>query len=300
MTHFALKILAVILMTADHMGEELTGFPLWLRYIGRLASPVFMFCAAESMVHTHDRKNYLKRLITANAVTVAAFQIVPAFLEVYFGLSVKSTSTNIFNTIFNGALLVYLAEETEGKCRNRHIMLYIAYQLALIIADVLLSGVGNVYNVPILEDWQSILLSLLCCIGAADGGFQAALLIPLFYFCRGDKRKIAVRYALYCAAFFLLTVPQLPIRLFGYLEVRGVPNIVIQIMSVPFGLFHIPTLRWSAAADFTQSLFNVNYQWMMIFALPVILAYNGEKGSCGRNQGRFFTYTIRCIYFCLG
>lgn len=57
------------------------GMPIWLRWIGRLASPLFFFCAAESVVGTSDRKAYLKRLYRASFVMVMTEAVVPAFCE---------------------------------------------------------------------------------------------------------------------------------------------------------------------------------------------------------------------------
>lgn len=58
----ALKILAMIFMTCDHVAVEL--LPDWdfLRIIGRLAMPIYAYMIAEGCRFTHDRKKYLWRL----------------------------------------------------------------------------------------------------------------------------------------------------------------------------------------------------------------------------------------------
>lgn len=58
----ALKILAMIFMTCDHVAVEL--LPDWdfLRMIGRLAMPIYAYMIAEGCRFTHDRKKYLWRL----------------------------------------------------------------------------------------------------------------------------------------------------------------------------------------------------------------------------------------------
>ena len=61
MTTFLLKIIAVVLMTVDHVGKFF-GLPVFMRWLGRLAAPVFFFCAVEGALHTSDRKKYIKRL----------------------------------------------------------------------------------------------------------------------------------------------------------------------------------------------------------------------------------------------
>ena len=38
---FQLKIIMIIIMFVDHVGQFIPGSPLWLHYIGRVAAPVF-------------------------------------------------------------------------------------------------------------------------------------------------------------------------------------------------------------------------------------------------------------------
>ena len=53
----ALKIIAMISMVIDHLGDMFFGGALWMRMIGRIAMPIFAFCIAEGYSHTSDRKN---------------------------------------------------------------------------------------------------------------------------------------------------------------------------------------------------------------------------------------------------
>ena len=68
-----LKIIAVITMLIDHIGAillepyimsqptippALLGVDMILRFIGRVAFPIFIFLLIEGFVHTHDRKKY--------------------------------------------------------------------------------------------------------------------------------------------------------------------------------------------------------------------------------------------------
>lgn len=57
-----LKILAMIAMTCDHVGLQLLPQYPVLRFIGRLALPVYAYMIAEGCRHTRDRKRYLLRL----------------------------------------------------------------------------------------------------------------------------------------------------------------------------------------------------------------------------------------------
>lgn len=57
-----LKIIAMISMVFDHVGDLFFPEVMWPRMIGRLAMPIFSFCIAEGFAHTHDRKKYLCRM----------------------------------------------------------------------------------------------------------------------------------------------------------------------------------------------------------------------------------------------
>ena len=58
LTGNALKILAAIFMTIDHIGVMLFPRMLILRIIGRLALPVFAFMIAEGCKYTRNKKKY--------------------------------------------------------------------------------------------------------------------------------------------------------------------------------------------------------------------------------------------------
>lgn len=74
LNEFALKLLAILFMTFDHIGVFLynedyfvnnatvEGVGLAFRIIGRFAFPLFAFMLAEGLHKTHDRGNYLLRL----------------------------------------------------------------------------------------------------------------------------------------------------------------------------------------------------------------------------------------------
>lgn len=59
-----LKILAMAAMTCDHVGLQLLPQFGVLRIIGRLALPIYAYMIAEGCRYTHDRKNYLLRILT--------------------------------------------------------------------------------------------------------------------------------------------------------------------------------------------------------------------------------------------
>ena len=63
-----LKIIALIAMTADHVGKALLPRLAVLQIIGRLAFPIYAYLIAEGCRHTHDRKGYLGKMAALAAV----------------------------------------------------------------------------------------------------------------------------------------------------------------------------------------------------------------------------------------
>ena len=68
-----LKIIACVSMLCDHMGYLLFPQAVWLRYIGRLAMPLFAWFIGEGCRYTRDRKKYVHRIAVLAAVCQAAY-----------------------------------------------------------------------------------------------------------------------------------------------------------------------------------------------------------------------------------
>lgn len=69
---YALKMTALTAMLFDHLNLYLaTIFPLWFRYIGRSALPIFIFLSLESYYKTSNRKKFFFRLGMAALIVEA-------------------------------------------------------------------------------------------------------------------------------------------------------------------------------------------------------------------------------------
>lgn len=89
-------------MVLDHIALFLPGMPLYLRWIGRISMPLFLFVFVHSIDNTKDRKAFAGRLYIFNALMAfldLAYNIMPIPSERYYGIFVR-LDTNIFGTFF--------------------------------------------------------------------------------------------------------------------------------------------------------------------------------------------------------
>lgn len=68
MSRNVLKIIACVSMLIDHIGYILLPDVDFLRYIGRLAMPIFAFFIGEGCLYTRDRKKYFTRIFSLGVV----------------------------------------------------------------------------------------------------------------------------------------------------------------------------------------------------------------------------------------
>ena len=107
LTATQLKYLAACFMVVDHVGMLLDPLAAWfgptelprylLRYLGRLAFPIFAYFAAQGCRKTHDYRGYLLRLGAFGAVTHAV-----AFF------ATGGTGGSVVATFFLAALAIWL------------------------------------------------------------------------------------------------------------------------------------------------------------------------------------------------
>lgn len=96
MTSFVLKIIALITMACDHIGDGIVHkFSFW-NVIGRIAFPIFAFQISEGYKHTKDLKKYFIRLFIFALISQIPFML---FLSTF---SPDTHKLNIFFTLLLG------------------------------------------------------------------------------------------------------------------------------------------------------------------------------------------------------
>lgn len=100
-----LKWLAIITMTIDHIGAVLYPEMRVLRFVGRLAFPLFAYLLVLGMENTRNIRNYIIRLFV-----FAAISQVPFFLALDYA---PFDSLNIFFTLALGLMFVYFFKKAS-------------------------------------------------------------------------------------------------------------------------------------------------------------------------------------------
>ncbi len=139
-----LKLIAVISMLIDHLAYVLwddfdffnqTVFSVSIyqimRYLGRLAFPIFCFLIVEGYLHTKSVKKYLLRLSVFALISEIPFNLL-ASGEIFF-----ISKQNVYFTLTLGVLAIWLFEKA-----NNHFYKFCVLGLALAAAYVLHSDYG--------------------------------------------------------------------------------------------------------------------------------------------------------------
>ena len=110
-----LKLIAMISMVFDHVGDMFFPYAMWPRMIGRLAMPVFSFCIAEGFTHTKDKKKYLFRIGIFALISEIPFDL--AF-EGKVGVSHQNIMLAFFLAV--AALMLYDRVQGEEDPERKH------------------------------------------------------------------------------------------------------------------------------------------------------------------------------------
>ena len=98
-----LKLIAIVSMLMDHIGSVFFPEVRVLRWIGRLAFPIFCYCMTVGLLYTHDIKKYLFRL------GIFALISQPCYILAFhpYDFWAQFTNWNIFFTLFLSLLAMY-------------------------------------------------------------------------------------------------------------------------------------------------------------------------------------------------
>lgn len=140
----ALKLIAMVSMVFDHVGDNFFPDQIWMRIAGRIAMPIFAFFVAEGFLHTRDRKKYLLRMGIFATISEPSFDLLT---EGRLGFAHQNVMVTFFLAIL--ALLCYdgllAKEQTPGR-----MALGCAAVLALMAAALLLKTNYHIYGMGLV------------------------------------------------------------------------------------------------------------------------------------------------------
>ena len=190
----ALKWLALILMTVDHVGLIFYGFFPYsvyrvLRIIGRVSFPIFAYLTAEGFRYTRNRKKYALR-----------FVIFAVLIQLGYFIYAKSLDLNIFFTLALSLLFIWLYELSAKD--KRKIPLFF---LALLLATVPSYMLGGFYGLSVSYGLFGALLPLFAYVGRSKWERLASFTLGNVLMCLALMNAPLREWQWFC----LLSVPVL-------------------------------------------------------------------------------------------
>ena len=198
----ALKILAAVFMTMDHMGLMLFPRSALLRIIGRLAMPIFAFMIAEGCKYTRNKKKYFGMVFGLGAVCQAVYYFFDSSLYlsilITFSLSILMIyalqSWNQKKTALSG--LVFITCVLAVYWLNRFLTIDYGFWGCMLPVFASLPQ-GTRYD---SRSVSTTLLGLGLIPLALDlGGIQifSLLALPLLYAYNGKRGQLNLKYFFY-------------------------------------------------------------------------------------------------------
>ena len=202
----ALKIIALIAMTVDHVGALIYPKNDILRIIGRIAMPIFAFMIAEGTFYARKKLKYFSLVLGLGAICVVGYLVAE-----------KTLYLNILITFSFSIAMIYALQYAINKKRASA---YLLFALAVLISAFVNFGLPKITGnkgwetdygffgtllpvmIYIFKDFRLKLVALcfgLTLIALYEGGVQwwayLSLVFMLFY--DGTRGKLNLKYLFY-------------------------------------------------------------------------------------------------------
>ena len=239
----ALKMIAMITMLLDHIHYmfEFTGkVPLWFSQLARISAPLFLFCVAEGFAHTRNRRRYFLRIYL-----IAALMGAVRYLMLMRAIPARGDGFVPENAILTTYALLLIIWQGFDELRARRFV-----RGALLVA------------VPLA--WRQASLALIAAVPALriPVGFLCYTLLPAW----GTSADVG------------LPVLALGMVLYALREHRAWQMIGFAAVALAsdFALVWRLVSAWPGFEP--MHMVTRYYQWMEVFAIPLMLCYNGRRG----------------------
>ena len=265
----SLKEIALALMVLDHIHYffSFTGaVPEWFSMLGRVSAPLFLFCTAEGFAHTHDRRTYLLRLWGMGA----GMGLVQFVIGV--GLGRRADGFYPMNGILRDLTVACLLWQGIDWLRQRRLgrALALVGEVGVLwpaVSLALVAALPPAGQLPLYFLSWTVLPNWAF---STDGGVWFILGGVLLYALRGRRKIQVLAWAAW--AFW------------------------IDMGSVSY------LLRMGGGVSLGQAML-LSYQWMEVFAAPLMLLYNGQRGAGHKQLFYWFypahvygLYAVSCVW----
>jgi hypothetical protein len=176
----ALKIIGIILMTADHLHQMFApwGAPEWLVWLGRPVAPLFLFLCAEGYVYTRSKKGYMLRLLLGFLFMTVMNRLISRFMPLEFTGLINNIFGTLFLTVFYMWAIDLIKEGVREKKPGKVLLAVGGILLSFIVSFAFLLALAGSHRTAAL-----ILLFIPNPV-AVEGGFVLVLLGVGFYLLR--------------------------------------------------------------------------------------------------------------------
>ncbi|WP_368386391.1 TraX family protein [Streptococcus salivarius] len=240
---FQLKYIALITMVFDHIHYffDYTGkIPIWFTMIGRLAAPLFLFSVIEGFVHTHNRKKYFLK-IYALAILMGLIQF--GFYNFLHPL-VRPDGFFPQNMMLSSFAILLVALQGIAWIQEKKYLkglptLLFPLLLPWLLVPFYLLG----QNKPVFTLFINLLNFTVfpTHTSISDGGTWLLLTGIAMYLCRKNLKKEVLAFVSVSLVWVLMAI----------------------VLTRPS--FHDLMFKY--------------IEWMEIFAAPLMLCYNGQRGN---------------------
>ncbi len=215
----ALKIIACLSMLIDHAGLMLFPSYTWMRYVGRLAFPIFAFLIAEGCRYTKNKLRYFLSVFLLGIICQIAYAVVYPN-DIYLGILIT----------FSFSILIMYSLELLKKCLTQKSklpvkILSVLLFLSLIVfcyiftkkvvvdygfMGIMLPVICSLFdfkNVKGFEKYDKLIVKKICFTvgvivyflqsGLYDFMVYSLLTIPLIFLYDGSRGRLKLKYFFY-------------------------------------------------------------------------------------------------------
>ncbi len=244
-TGTGLKTFALAAMVLDHIHYffGFTGWiPEWFSMVGRLAAPLFLFCVVEGFAHTSNRRRYFLRIWA-----IAAGMGLVQYAMMHWGVGVRPDGFIPMNAVMKNFTILLVVWQGMDWLKQRKF----ARGAAAVMLPLLLpyGMVLLIQRFPVLSEPLTLICNTVLPAWTAATEFslcELAVGVALYALRSRRAWQVGAFAAIHFVYYFIYMT---------FVFQRALPGFAL------------------------VQMFTTYYEWMGVFAAPLMLWYNGQRGA---------------------